>query len=60
MEFPMSLSNIVEIGLSLLTLGAALGLWFYAARHSEPRDVMLVIGSTLAPSGRRTRREREY
>jgi len=27
---------------------------------SEPRDVMLLIGSTLAPSSRRTRREQEY
>jgi hypothetical protein len=55
----MSLSNIVEFGLSLLTLGAAFGLWLYAARHVEPRDVMLVLGSALVPSSRRTRRERE-
>lgn len=52
----MSLSNLFDVGLTLLTVGAALGLWIYAARHSEPRDVMLLLGTTLASS--RCNRER--
>jgi hypothetical protein len=51
----MSFSNLLEIGLTLVTLGAAFGLWIYAARHSEPRDVMLLLGTTLASPTRRNR-----
>ncbi len=51
----MSLSSFLEIGLTLLTVGAAIGFWLYAARHSEPRDVMLLMGNALAP----LRRDRE-
>lgn len=51
----MSLLNLVEIVLTLATLAVVLGLWLYAARHTEPRDVMLVLGATLAPSVRRDR-----
>jgi len=56
----MSISTFIEVGLTLFSMGAVIGFWIHASRHSEPRDVMLLIGSTLAPSSRCTRREREY
>lgn len=48
----MSIGNILEVGFTLLGIGAVLGLWIYAARHSEPRDVMLVLATALASSRR--------
>jgi hypothetical protein len=47
MELPMSLSSLLEIGLTLAGLGTAIGFWLYAARYAEPRDVTLVLGAAL-------------
>jgi hypothetical protein len=54
----MSLANLIEIGLTVLCLGAVIGFWFYAARYAAPREVLLLLGDSLVPSGRRDRRER--
>lgn len=52
----MSIPNYFELGLTLLSVGAVIGLWIYSARNTEPRDVMLLLGSTLASSRRNRER----
>lgn len=56
----MSISTLIEVGLTLFSMGAVIGFWIHASRHTEPRDVMSLIGSALAPTSRHTRRERDY
>jgi hypothetical protein len=50
----MSLAYFVEIGLTVLVIGAALGIWIYAAGgNTKPRAVMLLLDTELAPPRRR-------
>jgi hypothetical protein len=56
----MSILSFIETGLTLLGIGGVIGLWIYAARRAAPREVMLLIGAALIPSGRRTRPDRAH
>jgi hypothetical protein len=53
----MSLFQLVETGLALFTVGVAIGLWVYSVRHAEPRDVMLLLGSSLSHTAHSERDE---
>ncbi|MBL8045773.1 MAG: hypothetical protein JNL09_04485 [Anaerolineales bacterium] len=53
----MSLSQLIETGFALLTVGVAIGLWFLANRHAEPRDLMLLLGASLSHTAHSERDE---
>lgn len=55
----MSFNILLDIAVTVLCLGAAIGLLAYASCHATPREVMLLLGDSLAPSSRHDQRERD-